>query len=377
MLLISLAVTYLLLVRLLRYRRRDRTTATYRTQPLSSMTLADAHTIQHDVATLEFPTTFSIAVFFALFKTYGIPSVSSLLYRTTQLLSPSTASKRAADTGVLLTEAVLNPPSSRRASQAIDRINALHVPYRKTGVTSDENMLYTLSLFALEPGRWVEKWECRALSEVERCALGVFWRDMGHKLGVKMDEIGEGWEETDGLMWMEMLERWSKGYEERYMRPAETNERVARATVGVALVNVPRWMKRLATQVVGVLLEEKLRVAVRFDEPGRGIVWLVLVALGVRRLVVRWLCPSRAGWLRVRWFTEERDRETGRYHALRYVAHPWYVKPSLWLRWGLGAVCLRLFGGFVPGDGKYHPEGYLIWEVGPKGMKGKGRERYR
>jgi hypothetical protein len=33
-------------------------------------------------------------------------------------------------------------------------------------------------------------------------------------------------------------------------------------------------------------------------------------------------------------------------------------------------------GGVVPGDegGKYHPEGYHIDKVGPKGLEGKGNE---
>jgi hypothetical protein len=40
------------------------------------MTVEDAHAIQLALPELEFPKTFSISVFFALFKTYGIPSIS-------------------------------------------------------------------------------------------------------------------------------------------------------------------------------------------------------------------------------------------------------------------------------------------------------------
>ncbi|KAG9389294.1 hypothetical protein A1F94_002187 [Pyrenophora tritici-repentis] len=53
-------------------------------------------------------------IFSVLFKTYGIPSISSLLVATGQLSSPNSASKRAADTGVVITEVVLNTPSSER-----------------------------------------------------------------------------------------------------------------------------------------------------------------------------------------------------------------------------------------------------------------------
>jgi hypothetical protein len=43
-------------------------------------------------------------VFFALFKTYGIPSISKLLVATGKLSASETASKCAADTGVVITE---------------------------------------------------------------------------------------------------------------------------------------------------------------------------------------------------------------------------------------------------------------------------------
>lgn len=59
---------------------------------------------------------------------------------------------------------------------------------------------------------------------------------------------------------------------------------------------------------------------------------------------------------------------------MRYVAHPWYIRPSLSARWGLKALLLRLVGGVVPGDEKYFPGGYRISELGPDALLGKGDE---
>ncbi|KAI4128001.1 MAG: hypothetical protein LQ341_006731, partial [Variospora aurantia] len=117
---------------------------------------------------LEFRSTFSAATTFALFKAYGIPSISSLFVLTNQLAGPPLASsKRYADTGALLLEAVLNEPGSGRSVEAITRINYLHERWRgkrKGKGIRDEDMLYTLSLFALEPMKWVKKYEWRELS---------------------------------------------------------------------------------------------------------------------------------------------------------------------------------------------------------------------
>ncbi|KAI0525300.1 hypothetical protein F5B22DRAFT_642319 [Xylaria bambusicola] len=41
---------------------------------------------------------------------------------------------------------------------------------------SDEDLLYVLSLFAVEPTRWVERFEWRAMDARERGALAVLWR---------------------------------------------------------------------------------------------------------------------------------------------------------------------------------------------------------
>jgi hypothetical protein len=110
------------------------------------MTLEDAHSIPLALPGLEFPETFLISVFFVLFKTYGIPSISKLLVATGQLSSPELASKRTADTGVVITEVVLNKPDSERTISGIALMNYLHGRYIKAGKISNDDMLYTQSL---------------------------------------------------------------------------------------------------------------------------------------------------------------------------------------------------------------------------------------
>ena len=64
-------LSYLLLVRLLRFRRRNELLkrSFYKDRAaLGRMTIEDAFLIQQSLGELEFPRTFSISVFFALFK---------------------------------------------------------------------------------------------------------------------------------------------------------------------------------------------------------------------------------------------------------------------------------------------------------------------
>ncbi|KAI9771737.1 MAG: hypothetical protein M1839_002751 [Geoglossum umbratile] len=370
----TIALAYLSTVRLLRHKRmRDmqRKFGYTTRESLARMTLDDAWAIQVQLSTLEFPWTYGIAVFFALFKTYGIPTISSLLVATAHLSHPTTASKRAADTGILLTEVVLNAPSSRRSTAALARINQLHRPHLTRARISNADMLYTLSLFALEPARWVSRYEWRAMTEAEKCAVGVYWRALGEGLGVRYEGLEGGW--RDGLEWLEQVGRWSERYEREFMRPGESNKLLAGSAVGILLFNIPGWARGVADRFIASLLDERLRVAMMFPAPQAPYPFLISLLLTIRKLAIRHLFLPRPPFLRFRFIPDAPDPKTGRFSAVRYRAHPWYVKPTFRARWGARAWWVWAAGGVVPGDegGKYFPEGYLAEEMGPGGPKGR------
>jgi hypothetical protein len=104
-------------------------------------------------------------------RTYGIPSISKLLCETQQLGKAEYAGRRYADTGLLITEFLGHSPTSERTNAAIARMNYLHSRYQKAGKISNDDMLYTLSLFVLEVERWVGLYEWRSLTPLEICAM--------------------------------------------------------------------------------------------------------------------------------------------------------------------------------------------------------------
>lgn len=174
---------------------------------------------------------------------------------------------------MILTEIVFNPPTSDRHIDAMARMNFLHDRYRRAGKISDDDMLYTLSLFALEPSRWTEQYDWRGLTDLERCATGVFFREMGEGMEIPFDaleksmscasfgkEKGKGWG-RDGLAWMEALERWSEEYERTHMVHSESNQRLASLTLELALFSVPGFLRGTMMGFIGAVLEPRLRVA--------------------------------------------------------------------------------------------------------------------
>jgi len=59
-------------------------------------------------------------------------------------------------------------------------------------VQSNDDYLYTLCLFMLEPGTWARKYGWRALSPLEEHAYYVFWKEIGHRMGIQdiPDSVG-------------------------------------------------------------------------------------------------------------------------------------------------------------------------------------------
>jgi len=71
--------------------------------------------------------------------------------------------RRYADTGVLISDFTTYPFDSERRARALARMNFLHSHY----LISNDDMLYTLSVFIVTPRRWIEKYEWRPLTDLE------------------------------------------------------------------------------------------------------------------------------------------------------------------------------------------------------------------
>lgn len=377
-LLVPGALLYLYAVKRLRFRRANtppsQTTYTNR-ESLARMTLQDAWAIHNALVEYEFPTTFSAATMFALFNSYGIPTISALLCRTGEFTTAATAEKRYTDTGCLLLEAVLNPPGDERSVEALARINHLHRAHLRAGRISGADMLYTLSLFALQPARWVEMYEWRALTEVELCAVGVLWRRLGEALGVKYDALtsqGNAGDWADGIEFLEALETWSRAYQAENMIPATSNHKVARATLDHILWKLPSVLRPVGEKLAAAILEDDLREAMILPTPSRGYYTLLHILISIRKQVLLHLTlPRRKPKKRLPVPTS-----SGRFHTRKYTHHPWYIKPTLKNRWGLKAWLSWLQGGVLPGDprhgDKYFPQGFAISELGPMSMINTG-----
>ncbi|KAL4941957.1 hypothetical protein BDV06DRAFT_170965 [Aspergillus oleicola] len=371
---------YLLLQRSLRYRRLKCLQKVYRKyttrEDLASMTDHDAWEIQKAMLVMEFPSASLKALQFALFKTYGIPTISTLLLKTSQFSNSATSFKRYADTGALIGQFVAFEPSSERAQTAIARTKFLHVGYRSSGKILEPDMLYTLSLFALEPIRFIDMFEWRSLTDLEQCAIGTYWKSLGDALEISFADLPSGPHGfRDGLHFLEELYAWSLKYEEDYMKPSPSNKEVADKTMDVLVYTLPRLFKSVGVKFASCVMDDRLREAMMYEPPSTVYKTIFWALVSLRKFYLRYLSLPRPNFQRIDIFTDE-PNEYGRYYVNIYEAIPYYVKPTLWNRWGPGAWVSWAMGMPLPGDedDKYYPRGFDLEDLGPKYFEGKGRK---
>jgi hypothetical protein len=344
--LILAVLSYLAAVQLLRFRNVRKMRATYASylHDPYTMNYKTAHEILNISMLREFPWMFFFGTTWALVKTYGIASGTPLLVQTGQLSSPATVGKRAEDTGVFIQVFVVGSVDSERGLRALSKVNWLHRRYgAKIG---NEEMIHTLAMFVLEPQKWIERYEWRAMTELEKVAAFVYWKEIGNRMGIK---------DIPGTL--TELENWTEKFEEKHMVYCESNRICTESTVNLYLRNVPGFLKNSVRILVASLLEERVRIATGTPEPP----WWA------PRLVKSILCLR--GWFignffLPRWHEKDvmsRPGVDGRLQRDLYAFEPWYVKSTWWKKL---LTRVETMGNLQPGP-QFKETGYLPEELGP------------
>lgn len=216
------------------------------------------------------------ALEFALFRTYAVPSISGLLSWTGQFRERTR--KRYDDTELLMSEVVENGQDSERGQAAIDRINDMHGRYR----ISNDDMLYVLSTFVVEPVHWLERFGKRAMTRTEIDACYYYYQALGAKMQIR--EIPDNYA---------AFETFHHDYEAANFRYAETNAEIGSLTRDLLLsMYLPKWLVPFGRPAVHALCDPPLRSAMGFAKPPHWLEDLLLTALAVRARILR-LLPSR------------------------------------------------------------------------------------
>ena len=161
----------------------------------------------------------------------------------------------------MIGEIMNNPPDSARATAIIARMNWLHSKYIASGQISNTDLLYTLSVFIIEPERFIRLYEWRSLNEMELCAFGVFWKSVGDAMGIQYKGYLTKPQWESGLDFVHDITQWAKAYEVTAFVPSTVSAKPANALIPMMSYWVPTPMKAFVRECVLVLLGDRVRDA--------------------------------------------------------------------------------------------------------------------
>jgi hypothetical protein len=231
--------------------------------------------IVHYLAGWEFPWDFVRALEMALYRTFCVPTTSALLDQTGEF--HARPQRRYDDTSLIMAEIMEWGYDSDRGREAMRRMNRFHGRYK----IANEDFLYVLSTFHLEPIRWIDRYGWRRLTNGERHASYFFWREVGKRMAIR-----------DIPPSHETFEAWSLAHEHEHFRYADVNNRVATATRELFVSWAPRPLAPIVRVAIHAMLDEPMLDAFGFPHPPRVMRTVVNSALRMRGRMLR-LLPAR------------------------------------------------------------------------------------
>lgn len=223
----------------------------------------------------EFPFDTTRALEFALFRTFGVPSISALLDRTGEF--QERAQRRYDDTDLIINELIESGYESERGQRALRRMNQQHGRF----VIANRDFLYVLSTFIFEPIRWNQRFGWRMMCDNERFACFYFWREIGRRMNIR--DIPADYAK---------FEKFNRDYEKAHYRFTEANRRVGSATRELFVSWFPIIFAPVVRKTIYALLDDSLIEAFGFDRPSPLTRRVAGAALGLRGALAG-LLPAR------------------------------------------------------------------------------------
>ncbi len=242
---------------------------------------ADRGEIYRNMAYREFPWDTVQSLSFALFRTYAVPGIGTLLDETREF--QDRAQKRYDDTTLLLEPPGLLGFEHPDARTAIRRINQMHRGYD----IPNHEMVYVLATFVVVPKRWMDDYGKRAFTTNEIEASVHYYLELGRHMGLK-----------DMPSTYAAFERFMDDYEAEHFAVTPGGRRVADATLALTLTFYPRPVRPLVEIFSRALMDQPLLAAFGYARPPELVVRISRGALRLRGRLLRFF-PTRRDYKRI------------------------------------------------------------------------------
>jgi hypothetical protein len=224
---------------------------------------------------LEFPWDYRRALELALLRTFAVPSIAALLVATGEFARAP--QRRYDDTAVLMGELAAHGYDSPRGRTALRRINRAHGHYR----IANDDMLYVLSTFVIDPVRWIDAHGWRPLLAQEREAAYFFYREVGRRMNVA--DIPPSYRE---------LEAFNREYG-RHLTPGPATRELREHVLSLVGAWFPAPLRGTARRLAPAAFDDELLHGLGLRVPPPWQRQAAATALRARAAVVRRMPPRR------------------------------------------------------------------------------------
>ncbi|MEA5418035.1 oxygenase MpaB family protein [Spirulina sp. CCNP1310] len=238
--------------------------------------LVDHCEICRQLSSYEFPWDMTRALEIALFRTFCIPTIATLLDHTAEFHHHG--QKRYDDTGIMISLILQWGYDTPQGQAIIGRMNHIHRHFP----ISNADFLYVLSTFIYEPVRWLDRFGWRPLTPLEKEAIYYFWRSVGEQMEIR--DIPPSYGD---------FEQYNLDYEQQYYRYNPANQRVGNSTVNLFLSWFPPPLRPMIRPLVYAIMDDRMLQAFGFPPPQPWQRQLVTIALRSRSQWIRYLPPRR------------------------------------------------------------------------------------
>lgn len=224
---------------------------------------------------LEFPWEVQRATELALFRTFAVPEIGTLLAQSGAFTSAT--QKRFSDTAIILDGAGAFISKETTNPIAIRRLNHMHGAYN----IPNDQMVYVLTTFIVPAVRWIQRYGYRTLSKKEIDATVRYWQRMAELMGVK--DVPTDFEGFEDFM---------DSYERERFGESVGGTAVTEATLALIATWYPAPLRPFVRSATLALLDPHIREALGLPEPPPLTAAMVRGSLAIRRFIIRML-PAR------------------------------------------------------------------------------------
>ncbi|KAG0329623.1 hypothetical protein BGZ99_001230 [Dissophora globulifera] len=292
---VALLLAYMGLVRHLRFKRINNLLRKYPDPTLPLRDYKVAREVAANVATYEFPSLYVVGLDVGIVPTNAIPSISKVLVSTKQI--PTNCLRRIDDSSLLLRE--VNEVHSRnerrtmiegrtdvnemanderRKEIAIERIKFIHGHYN----IKQDDYLYTLYHYINGPLAFIDKFDWRSTTELEKNAMMAIWTHNGKALGI--EDIPETLPE---------LKAWAEEYSNQNTKYHPANTIATDPLVNLLIGGLPEFLHQFCRKIFSGFMSPQIREAIKLETPHAGLTLVFETLLKARGAFVKYFMLPR------------------------------------------------------------------------------------